>query len=125
MANQHFPYRIDPRWAPFLFLLLGVRQKDGVTIENGEVLATFGRYQVKTTLDNIKGSQVDGPHRWYTAVGLRLSGTDDSITFGTNHYKGVTIFFVNKIAKVIGFKDHSMLWVSPADPEGLSAALKK
>ena len=126
MTTKHFPYRVDRRWALFLYVMLGVNQRDGVTIsENGDVVATFGRYKVKTTLDNIKGAQVDGPHRWYTAVGLRLSGTDDSITFGTNHYKGVTIFFVNKIPKVIGFKEHSMLWVSPQDPEGLCAALKK
>ena len=126
MTTTHFPYRIDRRWAPFLFLLFGVRKTDGVNIsENGEVLATFGRFKVKTTLDNIEGAQVDGPHRWYTAVGLRLSGSDDSITFGTNHYKGVTIFFVNKMPKVVGFKEHSMLWVSPEDPEGLCAALKK
>jgi len=33
--------------------------------------------------------------------------------------------FVDKIPKVIGFKDHSTLWVSIADPEGLAAAIGK
>jgi hypothetical protein len=33
--------------------------------------------------------------------------------------------FVDKIPKVIGFKDHSTLWVSIADPERLAAAIGK
>jgi hypothetical protein len=33
------------------------------------------------------------------------------------------IAFVEKIPKVIGRRDHSALWVSVADPEGLAAAL--
>jgi hypothetical protein len=46
-------------------------------------------------------------------VGLRLSFTDDGITFGTNNKAGVCI----------AFKDHSALWVSVADPQGLAAAI--
>jgi len=56
-------------------------------------------------------------------VGLRLSFTDDGITFGTNHEAGLCIAFKQKIPKVIGFKDHSALWVSVADPEALAAAI--
>jgi len=83
------------------------------------------RVSVKTTLDNIDHTLVTGPHRWYTAVGLRLSLTDDGLTFGTNHHKGLWIAFVDKIPRVIGFRDHSLLWVSVADPEGLAAAIGK
>jgi hypothetical protein len=56
---------------------------------------------------------------------LRLSLTDDGLTFGTNHHKGLWIAFVDKIPRVIGFRDHSLLWVSVADPEGLAAAIGK
>jgi hypothetical protein len=125
MTPKHFPYRFDKRWAA-LFLLLGVSDKDGVTITSKrELIATFGRFNVKTTLDNIDHTAVTGPHRWYTAVGLRLSFADDGITFGTNHRKGLSIAFVDKIPKVIGFRKHSTLWVSVADPEGLAAAIGK
>ncbi len=31
--------------------------------------------------------------------------------------------FVEKIPKVMGFRDHSALWVSVADPDGLAAAI--
>lgn len=125
MKAQHFPYLLDKRWSP-LFFALGVSEKDGVKITaKGELIATFGRYKVKTTLANIEHTRVTGPHRWYTAVGLRLSLTDDGLTFGTNHRKGLSIAFVEKIPKVIGLRRHSTLWVSVADPEGLAAALGK
>ena len=123
MTPRHFPYRLDKRWTP-LFLVLGVSETDGVQITaKGELIATFGWFKVKTTLDNIDHTTITGPHRWYTAVGLRLGLTDDGITFGTNHRKGLSIAFVRKIPKVIGFRKHSTLWVSVADPEGLAKAI--
>jgi len=125
MKAKYFPYRFDKRWNA-LFFALGVDEKDGVTITGkGELIATFGRFNVKTTIDNIDHTLVTGPHRWYTAVGLRLSLTDDGLTFGTNHRKGLSIAFVEKIPKVIGFRKHSTLWVSVADPAGLAAAIGK
>ncbi len=125
MATKHFPYKLDMRWRA-LFLVLGVTNKDGVSItEKDELIATFGRYKVRTTLKNVARTEVTGPHRWYTAVGLRLSFADDGVTFGTNHKKGLSIVFEKRIPKVIGFKDHSMLWVSVADPAGLAKAIGK
>ena len=125
MTSKHFPYRFDKRWTP-LFFVLGVSEDDGVEItDDGQFIATYGRFSVKTTLDNIDHTDVTGPHRWYTAVGLRLALTDDGITFGTNHYKGLWITFVEKVPKVVGFRDHSLLWVSVADPVGLAAAIGK
>lgn len=125
MATQHFPYRFDKRWS-VLFLALGVGKDDGVSIyDNGDLVATFGRYKVKTTIGNVRRTLVTGPHRWYTAVGLRLSLSDNSVTFGTNHKKGLSIEFVKKVPRVIGFKAHSTLWVSVADPQGLAKAIGK
>lgn len=119
----HFPYELDRRWSP-LFTLLRVRDSDGVEItEDGAFRATYGRCRITTPLDNIAVTSITGPHRWYTAVGLRLSLTDDGLTFGTNHRRGVCVEFVERVPKVIGFRDHSALWVSVADPEGLRAAI--
>ncbi len=125
MKTEHFPYRLDRRWNA-LFLTLGVRAADGVTVSaKGELVATYGRFKVATTLDNIDHTVITGPHRWYTAVGLRLSLADDGITFGTNHHKGLSIAFVKKVPRVIGFRKHSTLWVSVADPQGLAKAIGK
>lgn len=124
MKTQHFPYLFDQRWS-VLILALRVRDADGVTVSaKGQLIATFGRFKVTTPLDNIDHTVVTGPHRWYTAVGLRLSLTDDGITFGTNHRKGLSIAFVKKVPRVIGLRKHSSLWVSVADPEGLAALIE-
>ena len=123
MSDRFFPYRLDRRWKP-LFAALRVGADDGVTVtDDGRLIATYGWARVETTLDNIDHTEISGPHRWYTSVGLRLSFADDGITFGTNHHRGLCIAFVEKIPKVIGLHDHSALWVSVADPEGLAAAL--
>lgn len=118
-----FPYDIDRRWTP-LFLALGVSDDDGVTItDDGRVVATYGRFRVETPVENVRATKVTGPHRWYTAVGLRLSMTDDGLTFGTNHRLGLCITFEESVPKVIGTDDHTALWVSVADPHGLAQVL--
>ena len=122
MSDHFFPYDIDNRWF-VMMKALGVGSDDGVTVTDDELIATFGRVRVRTPLSNIRNAEISGPHRWYTAVGLRLSFADDGLTFGTNHRRGVCIEFRERIPKVIGFKDHSALWVSVADPEGLAALL--
>jgi hypothetical protein len=123
VSDLFFPYELDRRWTP-MFVLLGLDRDDGVYVgDDGSLRATFGRVRIDTTLDNVDHTQVTGPHRWYTAVGLRLSFADDGITFGTNHHRGLCIEFVERIPRVIGFKPHSALWVSVADPDGLAAAI--
>ena len=123
-TEQHFPYKLDKRWSA-LFFALRVTDEDGVTVTaNGDLQATFGWKSVTTSLSNIDHTEITGPHRWYTAVGMRLSFSDDGITFGTNHERGLCIAFVEKIPTVIGFRRHSALWVSVEDPEGLAAAIE-
>ena len=122
--GQFFPYKIDPKWSPLL-TGLGVRSRDGVTLTNdGHLFASFGRWVVKTPLENVDHTEVSGSHRWYTAVGLRLSSVDTGLTFGTNSRRGICIGFVERIPKVVGPKDHAALWVSVADPDGLAEALR-
>ena len=108
-----------------MFFALGVDDSDGVELtDDGRLRATFGRVKVETPIANIDHTELTGPHRWYTAVGLRLSFADDGITFGTNHHAGLCIAFVEKIPRVIGFRDHSALWVSVAEPAELAAAIE-
>jgi len=123
VADRFFPYRFDRRWTP-LFVTLRVGADDGVTLtDDGRLRATYGWAKVDTPLDNVDHTEITGPHRWYTAVGLRLSFADDGLTFGTNHERGLCIGFVEPVPRVIGLKRHSALWVSVADPEGLAAAI--
>ncbi len=123
MTDQFFPYRLDRRWTG-LFVALGVGRSDGVTVgDDGSLVATYGWFRVQTTIDNVDHTAVTGPHRWYTAVGLRLSRADDGLTFGTNHDLGLCIEFVEPVRRVVGLRDHSALWVSVVDPAGLADAI--
>ena len=123
MPDAVFPYRLDHRWKP-MFVLLGVSNSDGVTLtDDGQLRATYGRFSLETPLANVDHTRVTGPHRWYTAVGIRLSFADDGLTFGTNHTSGLCVAFKKPIRKVIGLKNHSALWVSVADPKGLATAI--
>ena len=118
-----FPFRFDRRWTP-VFKMLRVTEHDGVRLSDDGVLrATYGRARIETALKNVDHTMITGPHRWYTAVGIRLSFVDDGLTFGTNHQAGLCIAFIQPVPRVIGFKDHSTLWVSVADPGGLAAAI--
>jgi len=123
IMSEFFPYRLDKRWSP-MFAALRIKRTDGVTLtDDGLLRATFGFLNVETPVENIDHTEVTGPHRWYTAVGARLSLADDGLTFGTNHELGLCLEFVERIPKVIGFRKHSTLWVSVADPDGLANAL--
>ena len=123
--TEFFPYQLDHRWNP-MFRLLGVTDDDGVSLIDGEKLrATYGRSTIETPITNIDHTVETADHRWYTAVGKRLSFADDGITFGTNHHAGLCIEFIDKIPKVIGLKDHSALWVSVKEPHALAEALER
>lgn len=122
MTESFFPYERDDRWKLTL-LPLGVGGGDGVTVSDTTLRATFGIFAVETPRSNVARTMVTGPHRWWKAVGLRLSFSDDGLTFGTNHRRGLCIEFDDKIKRVIGLHDHSSLWVSVADPERLADAL--
>lgn len=125
MADRFFPYDFDERfiwiWGP-----LGARpKKDGVALtEDGKFVATFGRFRVETPLSNIKGANKTGPYRWWRAVGIRGSGVDSGITFGTTPRGGVCILFKERIPKVIPpAAQHAGLTVTVADRDGLVQAL--
>jgi hypothetical protein len=125
MDEQFFSYRFDDRWKP-MFKILGVDRDDGVTVGvDGSLVATYGRASVRTHVDNVDHTEISGPHRWYTAVGLRLSFTDDGLTFGTTHERGLCVAFVDPVDRVIGFRPHSAIWVSVADPEALASAIEE
>ncbi len=122
--SEFFPYEIDPRFA-LLLRAAGVRSsRDGVTLTDDErFVARFGFFRVDTPLGNVADAHVTRDYRWWTAIGVRASLVDDGLTFGTNNRAGVCVHFREKVARVIGFKDHSALTVTVADVDGLTRAL--
>lgn len=123
--SEFFPYHFDRRFVPMWLGAGALPRRDGVTLtDDDRFIATFGVLRVSTPLDNISEAHVTGPYRWWTAVGPRLSFADDGLTFGTNSHAGLCVHFRNKIRRVIGFRDHSALTVTVADPHALEATLR-
>jgi hypothetical protein len=124
-VSEFFPYRFDRRFVPLWLGAGALPWRDGVTITDADrFVATFGLLRVDTPLSNISDAHVGGPYRWWTAVGPRLSFADDGLTFGTNSRAGLCVHFRDKIKRVIGFRDHSALTVTVADPTALEARLR-
>jgi hypothetical protein len=118
-----FPYAVDYRFAPAL-LALGLRpRKDGVTVEDERVVATFGLLRIETPRANVSGAHVTRGYRWWTAVGIRLSFADDGLTLGTNRDAGVCIHFADKVPSLLRRGGHSALTVTVRDLDALVDAL--
>jgi len=98
--------------------------KDGVTLtDDGSFVATFGFFKLATPLANISGAHITRKYRWWTAFGVRASGVDDGLSFGTNHDGGVCVHFTEKVPSKLRRTGHSALTVTVADLEGLTTAL--
>jgi hypothetical protein len=124
-VSEFFPYDFDKRFLPMWLGVGALPRRDGVTItDDDRLVATFGVLRVNTSLDNVADAHVTGPYRWWTAVGPRISFADDGLTFGTNPHTGLCIHFRDKIRRVIGFRDHSALTVTVADPHALEERLQ-
>jgi hypothetical protein len=119
-----FGYAIDKRYLPVLLPFLLRPKNDGVTLTNeGTFMATFGLFKLVTPTANIRGAHITRNYRWWTAFGVRMSGADDGLTFGTNHTGGVCIHFTEKVPSALRRKGHSALTVTVADLDGLVDAL--
>jgi hypothetical protein len=122
-VTHHFGYAIDNRYLPLL-LPLGLRRKrDGVTLAEGSLLATFGFFQLATPLTNITEAHITRDYHWWTAFGVRASRADDGLTFGTNHDGGVCMHFAEKVPSLLRRSGHSALTVTVTDLDGLARAL--
>ncbi|HLX78546.1 MAG TPA: hypothetical protein VKR27_06640 [Acidimicrobiales bacterium] len=124
MTNaRFFPYQVARRLLP-LCLLFGLRRsRDGVTITENCLIATYGFFQIVTDLANIKEAHVTRNYRWWTAFGVRASFVDDGLSFGTNRDAGVCIHFRTKVPSILRRKGHSALTVTVTDVAELSTIL--
>jgi hypothetical protein len=122
MTSHHFDYDLDRRFKA-IWLPLGVRSHDGVTVDEETLTATYGFASLSTPLANVKGGHVTENYRWWTAVGIRLSFADSGLTFGTTNRRGVCIHFHDKVGGVIPGRTHRALTVTVRDCEGLIDAI--
>lgn len=122
-GERHFPLDVDRRYR-ILLAPFRLGPDDGVRLtEDDRFVAMFGRLKLETPLDNVTGAHVTTGYRWWKAIGARLSFADDGLTFGSNTAAGVCVHFAERVPKVVGFRDHSALTVTVAEPDALVEAL--
>jgi hypothetical protein len=126
MATERFPIRVGARSRALLRLAFGVRPEDA-WIELGEppegpLVVRFGRYGVRTTVDNVASWRIEGPWLWITAIGVRMSLRHRDVSFDGSAHGGVRLDFRERVPW-LAFRIPA-IYVSADDLEGLAGALE-
>ena len=121
-----FAFRFDPLLQP-LSRLFGVRPESAYALVDEEALTIrFGRWTLRTPIDNVASAVVTGPYDWWKIAGPpHLSLRDRGITFATSSGKGVCVSFREPVpaALPVPVLRHPAATVTPEDLEGFLAAL--
>jgi hypothetical protein len=120
MTSQRFPIRVGWRSRPLL-RLYGVRDGNAYVDLGGDLDAHFGRFRLRTPVANIASWRIEGPWRWITAIGVRISIRHRDVTFGGTARGGVRVDFRERVR--FGFLRIPALYVTVDDLEGFGAAL--
>jgi hypothetical protein len=127
-GTRRFRFRFDPRYARAA-RGFGVRpDRAWVLVTDDELEARFGRWQVRTPLDNLESVAVTGPYRFFKTAGpARLGVTDLGLTFATNGERGVLVKFKRRVTGIepLGLLRHGELTVTVEDPEALARLLRE
>lgn len=126
MPERHFDFAFDPRYERAARLFGITPQSALVKLAGGELDARYGRWRVRTSVQNIAAVEVTGPYRFIKTAGPpRLGITDRGLSFTPNSGRGVLITFKEPVRGIdpTGHLRHPELTVGVADPEGLAAAL--
>lgn len=125
---MRFPFRFDPVHRA-LALPFGVTPgNSAVEVADGELVARYGRWTVRTPLTNVAGTCVTGPYTTLRTGGpARMSAVDRGLTFSSNGERGLCILFHEPVTGLepTGRLRHPGLTVTVADIDGLAAALAR
>jgi hypothetical protein len=119
---RRFAYRLAPRSAWVLWLF-GVHGPDDayVDLDEERLVARFGWSHAVVPLSNIKSWRIEGPWRWITAIGVRMSIRHRDLTFGGSPAGGVRLDFHEPVR--ITVLRPPALYLTVQDLDGLAAAL--
>ncbi len=127
MLPTIFPIRVGRRSRLLLRLFFGVKPAEArVTLgdgPDGELDVIFGWAHFHTPMANVASWRIEGPFRWITAIGIRMSIRHRDLTFGGSHHGGVRIDFHGP-APWSGFKVPA-IYIPADDLEGLAAELTR
>ena len=127
MPPTTFLIRIGRRSRLFLRTFFGVKPAEArVTLgdgSDGQLDVVFGWAHFHTPMANVASWRIEGPFRWITAIGIRMSIRHRDLTFGGSHHGGVRIDF-HEPASWSLFRIPA-IYVSADDLEGLAAELTR
>ena len=127
MATTRFPIRVGRRSRLLLRIAFGVRPDDTwVDLgdgPDGEIEVQFGRFHFRAPLADIARWQIEGPFRWITAIGVRMSIRHGDVTFGGSPHGGVRIDFRTPVRWTL-FRVPA-IYVSVDDLAALGAELER
>lgn len=123
--TRRFPFAWDSRYRAAARPFGIVPERAWVEVSDEELDARFGRWRVRTPLQNLESVQLTGPYLLLKTAGPpRLGVTDRGLTFAGNGRRGVLITFREPVP-AIGPLRHPELTVTVADPDGLKAELER
>jgi hypothetical protein len=118
-----FTFRIGRRSVPLLWLF-GVRpDRAWVVIDDERIAARFGFGAITVPLSNIARWRIEGPWRWITAIGIRMSIRDGDLSFAGSPQGGVRLDFRERVRW--GPFRLPALYLGVEDLEGLAAELER
>lgn len=122
MAANRFPIRIGARSGSLVRLLFGATPETAWAEVDGEGLRSrFGRFHLETPLENIAHWRIEGPFRWITAIGVRMSVRHRDVSFAGSPHGGVRMDF--RVPIRYGRVSVPALYVGADDLDGFAAAL--
>jgi hypothetical protein len=122
VAGLRFPIRIGQRSRGFI--RLWTARPDSAYVEvNDELDVHFGRFRLRTPIANIASWRIEGPFRWITAIGVRMSVRHGDVSFAGSPHGGVRIDFKERVPW--GIRHVPATYVGVDDLEGLAAELAR
>ena len=123
--RERFEFAFMHRYRlPLAVLGIGPRTA-WVVFESNGLTIQFGRWRLRTPIDNVRDARRTGPYRGWRTVGRRMSLADCGVTFGTTSAAGVCIQFASAVPALLpaNWPRHPAATVTVADPDRLVALL--
>jgi hypothetical protein len=123
MSVERFRIRIGLRSRGLVRLFFGARpQSAWAEVGDGRLLIRFGRAEFRTELANARRWRIEGPFRWITAIGIRMSVRHRDVSFAGSPHGGVRIDFVRPVRW--GPFNVPAVYVGADDLDGFAASLR-
>jgi hypothetical protein len=124
---RRFTFDFDPRFERAARAFGITPENAWVEVGGGRLDAHYGRWRLRTSLDNVSSAQITGPYRFIKTAGpARLAVTDLGLTFASNRRRGVLICFHRRVPGIepLGLLRHGELTVTVSQPEELVETLQ-